>query len=58
MTAQQMDEATMRLRELEREKLLSEETLRDLRKWWQSKLRDTRGQKVIPFDRRWRNCNG
>lgn len=54
MTASQMDEATLRLKELERQKVLPEETIRDLKNWWREKLRETSGAKIIQFDTRWR----
>lgn len=46
MTAQERAEATKRLKELEREELLPEETIRDLKAWWQSVLHRERNKVV------------
>ena len=49
MTAKEKEKATFRLKELERRRVLPEETLRDLKKWWREKLRES-GGKIIAFD--------
>ena len=49
MTAKEKEKATFRLKELERRRVLPEETLRDLRKWWREKLRESES-KIIAFD--------
>lgn len=46
MTAAERAEATKRLKELEREELLPEETIRDLKAWWQSVLHRERNKVV------------
>lgn len=61
MTQQQRLEITARLEKLERHEpdapQLSEETLRDLRKWWNKKLYDE-DHKVVSIDAyRWSNEN-
>lgn len=48
MTVQERVMATERLHEMERDKLLPEETLRDLRAWWREKQAEF-GAKLIPF---------
>ena len=48
MTVQERVIATERLHEMERDKLLPEETLRDLRSWWREKQAEF-GAKIIPF---------
>lgn len=53
MTSQQRIEASQRLEELERREALPEETLRDLRAWWQSVLW-REATKVVDFDE-WRH---
>lgn len=39
MTAAEQAQATARLRELEEKELLPAETIRELKRWWQEKLR-------------------
>lgn len=42
MTAAEISEATRRLRELEEKRLLPEETIRELKRWWREKIRADR----------------
>lgn len=51
MTRKEKEIATLRLKELERGRVLPEETLRDLRKWWREKLVES-GGKIVSFDTR------
>ena len=43
---------TKRLHELTEKKLLPEETIRELKKWWVEELRAGERGKIIPFPRR------
>ena len=43
---------TQRLHEIEEKKLLPEETIRELKKWWVEKLRADERGKIIPFPER------
>lgn len=52
MTAEQIEASTERLRELDRKKLLPEETIRLLWRWWLGWLRKPEHHKVINFPRR------
>ena len=49
MTLTERLEGTRRLEELERSHALAQETLRDLRRWWQSKLREDE-RRVVSID--------
>lgn len=52
MNAAQRIEATKRLHEMERDKLLPEETTRDLKAWWREKQAEF-GAKILPFPTRY-----
>lgn len=52
MTVSEAKSGTQRLRELEEKKILPEETIRLLKKWWREKLREGEHGKIIPFPER------
>lgn len=52
MTQEVAKLGTQRLHELEEKKLLPEETIRELKKWWVEKLRAGERGKIIPFPER------
>ena len=49
MTAAEMDAATLRLQFLADSQSLPAETIRDLKIWWRTKLREAGREKIIPF---------